>query len=206
MPHEQFQRSHIPDYRRLCALTKKVPELDPDEVMMVVLLRTIADELVAQLQASLDQFGISEGLMTTVHAATATQPTQDGPSKKDWRGGRNAYTNIIPSSTGAAKAVALAIPALKGKLTGMSFRVRFAIEGASYPATPEIAVQWEREGSFIWLVRGGEAQKVRVEIITRRDGLALLKGNVKDGDAVVIEGLQRLRPGMAVAASNERAE
>lgn len=70
-----------------------------------------------------EQFGIVEGLMTTVHAVTATQPTQDGPSRKDWRGGRNAYMNIIPSSTGAAKAVALAMPALKGKLTGMSFRV-----------------------------------------------------------------------------------
>lgn len=70
-----------------------------------------------------DHFGLEEGLMTTVHAVTATQPTQDGPSKKDWRGGRNAYHNIIPSSTGAAKAVALAIPALKGKLTGMSFRI-----------------------------------------------------------------------------------
>ncbi len=70
-----------------------------------------------------DSFGLEEGLMTTVHAATATQPTQDGPSKKDWRGGRNAYQNIIPSSTGAAKAVALCIPALKGKLTGMAFRV-----------------------------------------------------------------------------------
>lgn len=70
-----------------------------------------------------DVFGLEEGLMTTVHAATATQPTQDGPSKKDWRGGRNAYQNIIPSSTGAAKAVTLAIPALKGKLTGMAFRV-----------------------------------------------------------------------------------
>ncbi|MBK8714776.1 MAG: type I glyceraldehyde-3-phosphate dehydrogenase [Deltaproteobacteria bacterium] len=70
-----------------------------------------------------DTFGLAEGLMTTVHAATATQPTQDGPSKKDWRGGRNAYTNIIPASTGAAKAVTLCIPALKGKLTGMSFRV-----------------------------------------------------------------------------------
>ena len=70
-----------------------------------------------------DEFGLEEGLMTTIHAVTATQPTQDGPSKKDWRGGRNAYMNIIPSSTGAAKAVALAIPALKGKLTGMAFRV-----------------------------------------------------------------------------------
>ncbi len=70
-----------------------------------------------------EKFGIVEGLMTTVHAATATQPTQDGPSKKDWRGGRNAYMNIIPSSTGAAKAVALAMPDLKGKLTGMAFRV-----------------------------------------------------------------------------------
>jgi glyceraldehyde 3-phosphate dehydrogenase len=70
-----------------------------------------------------DSFGLDEALMTTVHAATATQPTQDGPSKKDWRGGRNAYMNIIPASTGAAKAVTLCIPALKGKLTGMAFRV-----------------------------------------------------------------------------------
>jgi glyceraldehyde 3-phosphate dehydrogenase len=68
-------------------------------------------------------FGIEEGLMTTVHATTSTQMTCDGPSRKDWRGGRAASCNIIPSSTGAAKAVGMVIPDLNGKLTGMSMRV-----------------------------------------------------------------------------------
>jgi glyceraldehyde 3-phosphate dehydrogenase len=71
----------------------------------------------------LDNFGIEEGLMTTVHSVTASQPTVDGPSKKDWRGGRAALQNIIPASTGAAKAVALCLPEVKGKLTGMALRI-----------------------------------------------------------------------------------
>jgi glyceraldehyde 3-phosphate dehydrogenase len=71
----------------------------------------------------LDNFGIVEGLMTTVHSYTATQKTVDAPSRKDWKGGRSAALNIIPSTTGAAKAVGLVLPAVKGKLTGMSFRV-----------------------------------------------------------------------------------
>merc|ERR1719440_565846 len=70
-----------------------------------------------------DNFGIESGLMNTIHAVTATQPTVDGPSVKDWRGGRAGFSNIIPSSTGAAKAVGKVIPSLDGKLTGMSARV-----------------------------------------------------------------------------------
>ena len=74
----------------------------------------------------LDHFGIEEGLMTTVHALTATQPIHDGPSKKDFRGGRSGLLNIIPASTGAAKAVALCLPEVKGKITGMALRVPVA--------------------------------------------------------------------------------
>src|SRR4029078_11989382 len=74
--------------------------------------------------------GIDEGLMTTIHSYTATQKTVDGPSKKDWKGGRRAAQNIIPSTTGAAKAVALVCPEVKGKLTGMAFRVPTATVSA----------------------------------------------------------------------------
>lgn len=90
-----------------------------------------------------DNFGIEEGLMTTVHATTATQMTVDGPSKKDWRGGRSALLNIIPSSTGAAKAVGKVIPELNGKLTGMAFRVPTADV-----SVVDLTVRLEKETSY----------------------------------------------------------
>lgn len=90
-----------------------------------------------------DNFGIKEALMTTVHAVTATQPTQDGPSRKDWRGGRNAYQNIIPASTGAAKAVGLVLPELQGKLTGVAFRVPTADVSAV-----DLTVKTEKSTSY----------------------------------------------------------
>ena len=90
-----------------------------------------------------DNFGIIEGLMSTIHAVTATQKTVDGPSLKDWRGGRGGFQNIIPSSTGAAKAVALVIPTLKGKLTGMSFRVPVADV-----SVVDLTVRLEKETSY----------------------------------------------------------
>ena len=90
-----------------------------------------------------DNFGIKRGLMTTVHAATATQKTVDGPSKKDWRGGRGILENIIPSSTGAAKAVGKVIPDLNGKLTGMAFRVP-----TSDVSVVDLTVELDKEASY----------------------------------------------------------
>ncbi len=90
-----------------------------------------------------DTFGIKRGLMTTVHAATATQKTVDGPSNKDWRGGRGILENIIPSSTGAAKAVGKVIPALNKKLTGMSFRVP-----TSDVSVVDLTVELVKEASY----------------------------------------------------------
>ena len=88
-------------------------------------------------------FGVKEGLMTTIHSYTATQKTVDGPSKKDWKGGRSAAINIIPSTTGAAKAVGLAIPEVKGKLTGMSFRVP-----TPTVSVVDLTVKTEKETSY----------------------------------------------------------
>ncbi len=90
-----------------------------------------------------DNFGLKRGLMTTVHAATATQKTVDGPSMKDWRGGRGILENIIPSSTGAAKAVGVVMPELNGKLTGMSFRVP-----TSDVSVVDLTVELEKETSY----------------------------------------------------------
>ena len=90
-----------------------------------------------------DNFGIKRGLMTTVHAATATQKTVDGPSQKDWRGGRGILENIIPSSTGAAKAVGKVLPSLNGKLTGMAFRVP-----TSDVSVVDLTVELEKEATY----------------------------------------------------------
>jgi glyceraldehyde 3-phosphate dehydrogenase len=98
-------------------------KFDPSKDVIVSNASCTTNCLAPLCKVLMDNFGIEEGLMSTIHAMTATQPTVDGPSKKDFRGGRGAPQNIIPSSTGAAKAVTLCIPELKGKLTGMAFRV-----------------------------------------------------------------------------------
>lgn len=99
---------------------------DPKKDQIVSNASCTTNCLAPMMKVLLDQFGVEEGLMTTIHATTASQPTVDGAAKKDWRGGRGAMQNIIPASTGAAKAVALCLPELKGKITGMAFRVPVA--------------------------------------------------------------------------------
>jgi len=123
-----------------------------------------------------DEFGIVEGLMTTVHATTATQKTVDGPSNKDWRGGRGAAANIIPSSTGAAKAVGKVIPSLNGKLTGMAFRVPTADvsvvdlvvrleKGASYDQIKAVLKKASEEGPLKGIIGYTEDEVVSTDFI-----------------------------------------
>merc|ERR1711959_645496 len=114
--------------------------------------------------------GVKEGLMTTVHAVTATQQTVDGPSQKDWRGGRAACFNIIPSSTGAAKAVGKVIPSLNGKLTGMSFRV----------PTPDVSVV----DLVVRLEKGASYDEIKATIKEAANGP--LKGILEYTDEMVV--------------------
>ena len=115
-----------------------------------------------------DAFGIREGLMTTVHATTATQKTVDGPSRKDWRGGRGAAFNIIPSSTGAAKAVGKVLPALNGKLTGMAFRVPTA-DVSVVDLTVNLDKPAQYEEIIAELRRAAEAELAGVLAVTDED-------------------------------------
>ncbi|MHC4989392.1 MAG: type I glyceraldehyde-3-phosphate dehydrogenase [Planctomycetota bacterium] len=115
--------SKTPDQVPTFAYKVNHEQYDPDAHTVISNASCTTNCLAPIAKVIHDRFGLAEGLMTTIHAVTATQPTQDGPSKKDLRGGRNGYMNLIPASTGAAKAVALCIPELKGRLTGMAIRV-----------------------------------------------------------------------------------
>ncbi|NAW52158.1 type I glyceraldehyde-3-phosphate dehydrogenase [Elizabethkingia argentiflava] len=137
-----------------------------------------------------DNFGIVEGLMTTVHAATATQKTVDGPSLKDWRGGRSALNNIIPSSTGAAKAVGKVIPSLNGKLTGMSFRVPTAnVSVVDLTVRLEKATTYDEICAAIKTASQGELKGIlgyTEEAVVSQDFIGEKKTSVFDKDAGIM--------------------
>ncbi|MDO5615674.1 MAG: type I glyceraldehyde-3-phosphate dehydrogenase [Cruoricaptor ignavus] len=134
-----------------------------------------------------DNFGILEGLMTTVHATTATQKTVDGPSLKDWRGGRSALNNIIPSSTGAAKAVGKVIPSLNGKLTGMSFRVPTAdVSVVDLTVRLEKAASYEEICAAIKTASEGELKGIlgyTEELVVSQDFVGDKRTSIFDKDA-----------------------
>ena len=137
-----------------------------------------------------DNFGIEEGLMTTVHAATATQKTVDGPSMKDWRGGRSALNNIIPSSTGAAKAVGKVIPSLNGKLTGMSFRVPTAdVSVVDLTVRLEKATSYEEICKVIKAASEGELKGIlgyTEDAVVSQDFVGEKRTSVFDKDAGIM--------------------
>ncbi|TBN06837.1 type I glyceraldehyde-3-phosphate dehydrogenase [Hyunsoonleella flava] len=136
-----------------------------------------------------DSFGIVEGLMTTVHATTATQMTVDGPSKKDWRGGRSALANIIPSSTGAAKAVGKVIPELNGKLTGMAFRVPTPdVSVVDLTVRTEKSASWEEVKAALKSASEGELSGVlgyTEEKVVSQDFVSEPMTSVFDADASI---------------------
>lgn len=137
-----------------------------------------------------DNFGIVEGLMTTVHATTATQKTVDGPSMKDWRGGRSALNNIIPSSTGAAKAVGKVIPSLNGKLTGMSFRVPTAdVSVVDLTVRIEKAASYEEICAAVKSASEGELKGIlgyTEEAVVSQDFVGEKRTSVFDKDAGIM--------------------
>ncbi|MDX1682266.1 MAG: type I glyceraldehyde-3-phosphate dehydrogenase [Phycisphaeraceae bacterium] len=135
--------SKTPDQVRTVVVGVNHDQFDPDADTVISNASCTTNCLAPITKVLNDEFGIVEGLMTTVHAVTATQPTQDGPSAKDYRGGRNAYQNIIPSSTGAAKAVGLVLPEVDGKLTGMAFRVPTADV-----SVVDLTVRIEKDASY----------------------------------------------------------
>ncbi len=136
-----------------------------------------------------DNFGIVEGLMTTVHATTATQMTVDGPSRKDWRGGRSAISNIIPSSTGAAKAVGKVIPELNGKLTGMAFRVPTAdVSVVDLTVRTEKAASMDDVKAAIKAASEGELAGVLEytdEAVVSQDFISYPKTSIFDSEASI---------------------